>query len=384
MSEYQYYEFQAIDRPLDEKDIKALRAMSTRARITSSSFTNSYDWGDFNGDPRTLMERWFDLHFYWANWGTRRFMIRLPKRLVDRRFISDVLASVDCATIRLSGENLILDMVRQEMEFDHREDGGGPGSLAMLAPLRAAVLEGDLRLFYLLWLTAVEEDAVGPETPEPMRGLGPLTPALEAFAEFFDIDSDLVTVAAERAPAALPVDAVEKIIVSTLSDREKTVLLTRLAGGDPHVAAELRADIRSRLKAEIGAATPEPRTAGDLRARVDEIRLARAQARAKKEEADRKRQAAKAEKERRERLDTLARRPPGKVWLQIEAEIERRNPGGYDRAAALLFDLHTLAEEGGTKPDFMGRLQSIRQRHARKERFLERLVGVYPPTADKR
>ena len=43
MSEYQYYEFQAIDRPLGGADQEALRALSTRARITATSFTNSYE-----------------------------------------------------------------------------------------------------------------------------------------------------------------------------------------------------------------------------------------------------------------------------------------------------------------------------------------------------
>ena len=51
MSEYQYYEFQAIDRPLSDADRAALRDLSTRARITATSFTNSYEWGDFKGDP---------------------------------------------------------------------------------------------------------------------------------------------------------------------------------------------------------------------------------------------------------------------------------------------------------------------------------------------
>lgn len=46
MSEYQYYEFQAVDRLLDEKARKQLRAISSRAHITASSFVNSYDWGD--------------------------------------------------------------------------------------------------------------------------------------------------------------------------------------------------------------------------------------------------------------------------------------------------------------------------------------------------
>jgi hypothetical protein len=52
MSEYQYYEFQAIDRPLSEADRQALRDLSKRSRITATSFTNSYEWGSFKGDPR--------------------------------------------------------------------------------------------------------------------------------------------------------------------------------------------------------------------------------------------------------------------------------------------------------------------------------------------
>ena len=78
MSEYQYYEFQTIDGLLSESDRQALRGLSTRARITATSFANAYEWGDFKGDPAKLMERWFELHLYLANWGSRRLMIRLP------------------------------------------------------------------------------------------------------------------------------------------------------------------------------------------------------------------------------------------------------------------------------------------------------------------
>ncbi len=48
MSEYQYYEFQTIDRPLTAKEIAELRSYSTRARITPTSFVNDYSWGSFN------------------------------------------------------------------------------------------------------------------------------------------------------------------------------------------------------------------------------------------------------------------------------------------------------------------------------------------------
>ncbi len=37
MSEYQYYEFAAIDRPLTREQMSRLRALSTRATITPNS-----------------------------------------------------------------------------------------------------------------------------------------------------------------------------------------------------------------------------------------------------------------------------------------------------------------------------------------------------------
>ena len=45
MSEYQYYDFRAIDRALTKAEMAELRSVSTRAVITSTSFTNHYEWG---------------------------------------------------------------------------------------------------------------------------------------------------------------------------------------------------------------------------------------------------------------------------------------------------------------------------------------------------
>ena len=78
MSEYQYYGFQAIDRPLSEDDMRWLRGRSTRAQITTTSVVNVYHWGNFRGDPIKLMERSFAAFFCLTNWGDRRFMHRLP------------------------------------------------------------------------------------------------------------------------------------------------------------------------------------------------------------------------------------------------------------------------------------------------------------------
>ena len=41
MSEYQYYEFLALDRPTDD-EFEHVRALSTRAEITCTRFVNEY------------------------------------------------------------------------------------------------------------------------------------------------------------------------------------------------------------------------------------------------------------------------------------------------------------------------------------------------------
>jgi hypothetical protein len=377
MSEYQYYEFQAIDRPLGEADLRLLRDLSTRARITTTSFTNSYDWGDFKGDPIELMRRWFDLHLYLANWGTRRLMIRFPSRLIDRNRLDEFFGGVDCAGLTVSDENLILDVVREEEAGYWEGDwGDGSGRLAALAPLRADVLAGDLRLFYLIWLTAVEADALEPGEKEPLPGIGPLTEALGAFADFFGIDPDLVAAAAERSAGVMAAaspgsDAIQQI-VAALPEHEKTALLARLVEGDPHVAHALRALVRDRLTSESATPPLAARSVGELRSRADAIRRERERAEADRVAVEQARKAQEEERARRARLDAIMRRGDG-VWREIETEIERRNAPGYERAIGLLLDLRVIAEERGTTEDFTRRLRAIRERHVKKERFIERL-----------
>ncbi|RWP63454.1 hypothetical protein [Mesorhizobium sp.] len=378
MSEYQYYEFQAVDRPLSQADRQALRDLSTRARITATSFTNSYEWGDFKGDPVQLMERWFDLHLYLANWGTHRLMIRLPNRLVDRRRLDGFLQAVECVDVTTSGENLIVDIQCDELEPEHYWDDEADW-LAALAPLRADVLGGDLKLFYLLWLMAVETGSVEPDEAEPLPGIGPMTGALDAFARFFRLDADLVAAAAERPAGTTAQDPLSSDVIrrslADLPDREKTTLLARVIEGDPHVGNELRALVRDRQETSAARPAVAPRSAGELRARADAIREAREREQSERREAERNRLETEEERARRARLDAIMRRGET-VWREVETEIERRNAPGYDTAAGLLLDLKAIAEERGTVGEFAHRLQAIRERHIRKGRFIERLKPI--------
>ena len=67
MSEYQYYYFEAIDKPLTEKQQTELRKISTRAEINSRRFENEYNWGNLKGDPEKILKKYFDVHLYYAN-----------------------------------------------------------------------------------------------------------------------------------------------------------------------------------------------------------------------------------------------------------------------------------------------------------------------------
>jgi hypothetical protein len=71
MSECQYFEFQALDRPLTREQMEELRRYSTRARITPTGFVNEYHYGDFMGSPERWMATFFDAFVRLANWGTR-------------------------------------------------------------------------------------------------------------------------------------------------------------------------------------------------------------------------------------------------------------------------------------------------------------------------
>ena len=381
MSEYQYYEFQTIDRPLSEADRSALRSLSTRARITATSFTNHYEWGDFKGDPQQLMKRCFDLHLYLANWGTRRLMIRLPKRLVDHSRLDAFQIADELLNITVSGENLIVDIGvdiydDEPSGYDEWEDwDDGAGWLGALAPLRADVLSGDLRLFYLLWLKALERGELADDETEPLPGIGPITGALEAFADFFRIDSDLLRSAVEMSrgeeSGEFSANAAREAI-ATISETEKTALLQRLADGDPHVAAELRSRVRKAVAPAAGKTATDHRTVADIQSRAAEIRAAREAIAAERREAERQRQAREAEAARRVRLDAIRRRGTA-VWNEVEEAIAKRNSGGYEHAISLLLDLQMLAGEDGEAGPFTDRLRSLRERHARKPRFIERL-----------
>ncbi|WP_018683332.1 hypothetical protein [Actinokineospora enzanensis] len=211
MSEYQYYEFVAIDRPLDDDERAEIEALSSRATITSTRFVNEYDFGDFKGDPNELMESYYDVHLYLANWGMHRVMFRLPCDLLDPDTVAEYCVG-EQVSAWVVDEFVVLDFANEDE--DSEIDREPESLLSAIVGVRGELAAGDLRPLYLAWLAAYgtwerDEDAFDDEAdgdlePPVPPGLGSLTPAQQALADFLRLDAVLLATAAETGLPAAP------------------------------------------------------------------------------------------------------------------------------------------------------------------------------------
>jgi hypothetical protein len=372
MSEYQYYEFQAIDRPLTEDEMRELRSCSSRAKITATRFVNHYEWGSFKGDQAAWMEKYFDLFLYLANWGTHELVIRLPRKLLELK-VARQYCRGRAASARVKGDFILLELASEEEGGDWEE---GSGWLASLTPIRSDLVAGDHRALYLAWLLCVQSRDLaedGKEPPVP-AGLGELTAPLRALADFLRIDEDLLAVAAARSPKAADKarDRTVERWIAALPDAAKTEWLVRLAEGtDPH----LRAQLMRQFHDSQGTTEPrseEPRTVGELLDAAEEIAKERHRKETARMAAEREQRARQEAEARKRYLEDLARREP-RVWRQIDELIATKQPARYDEAVKLLLDLRELGRNQGREHEFKKCLLRLFDEHAKKPSLLERL-----------
>ena len=376
MSEYQYYEFQAIDRPLTENQMRELRAISSRAEITPTRFTNFYTFGSFKGNPSKMVEKYFDAYLYLANWGTRRFTLRFPYQALDLER-ARLYCAGDSASARAIGEFVILDFCSQDEEGDW--EGEGQGWLSSLIPLRGDLAGGDYRALYLAWLLCaqsleLEDDAAEPPCPP---GLGMLSAPLKAFADFLRIDNDLIEVAAAASPPLVDLSLGKDFQrwVSALPDSEKAALLVRLVNeGESQVRAQLLRRFRVAVEGDNPSGVSEQRrTAADLLALARRHGEERRRREAERQARERARRECEAAAAREKYLAGLAQREP-EVWAKVDALIAAKRPGEYDQAVQLLKDLWDLGLRSGRSAEIQTHIRQLRDQHVNKPSFLRRLA----------
>lgn len=376
MSEYQYYEFVAIDRPLTGNEMAELRSRSSRATITATSFVNEYQWGDLKGDPANWMQRYFDAFVYTANWCCCRLALRLPHELFNKSELKQF--ATDCAlTVDDVGTHWIIDWSLDESK-NHDRFGmeTGRGWMGRLMPLRDELLRGDLRPLYLGWLAGVSTGEVGDDAlePEVPPGMSQLSAAQQALVEFLEIDPDLVAAAAAGSPAAAESDDDDSIEVwlAGLSKNEMGAILNLLLQG---ASQQAERQVKSAFLAWKKEST-QSIASSVMQRKVTELSTIAKEAaklRLEREAKEHARQEAARRKKREAYLLTLAA-DFDRCWDAIEQHVERGTASGYDEAKRAIVDLADAYALASDRNAFDKALRRFMVRHTKRGALVRRLV----------
>ncbi len=372
MSEYQYYEFQTIDRPLSAEEQAAISKLSSRAQFTPTQAIFVYNYGDFRGDPKQVLTQYFDSMLYVANWGTWRLIFRLPKAIVDPVWFQPFLIP-GAISIATTPEYLILDI---EIHEEGGPNGGiwGEGWLSQLIPLRDDLLRGDLRLLYIAWLRVATacsdiEIDVNPVEPSIPANLVQLSAPLQAFIELVELDPGWVEAGAQASPHhESAAEAPLENYLSELSEAERHEYLVKLVQREPY--ADLHLLHRLRVLAGENQSTPELIPGHRRLSELEEI------AETLQTEREQREQNA-ARQKRRHELEALAPKEV-QTWERVMELIALKQTKSYEEAVALLIDLRDLAEHQEQLPEYIRRLQKLKSDFSTRPALLARLRQVIP------
>jgi len=364
MSEYQYYEFQAIDRPLTRDEQAALRACSSRARISATHFVNEYHWGDLKGNPMEWMQKYFDAHLYLSSFGSRSLVFRFPLAWIDPEWIRpyEVEGALES---RETPSHLILSFALDEESGEYDDEEDGPGILSSLLAIRTALANGDTRALYLGWLSAVQHGLVDGDTEEPPvpPGLGAEDSALECLADFLHVTEDLLKAAAKLSSAPTPKPAASEVAgwLASLSPTEKDRWLSRiLLEEDSSAILEIR---------RLFLASSRPSEKEHRRTRsVDQLLAEAGDIERQRLDQERK-DAAEA---RQTHLRSLIGQESG-LWQSVIKLSESSSERYQDNSVRILTDLRDLASLLGTTGEFQEKLEGLIELRRRKSAYMKRL-----------
>jgi len=376
MSEYQYYEFLAIDRPLSAREMDHLRAVSTRARITPVSFVNEYNWGNLKADPIDFMRRFFDAHVYLANWGEALFMVRLPLEAIDEQTITALCTSSHVTAEKLRNHWLLTwSLLGETEEYDPFDFIEETGWMARLAPVREELLRGDLRSLYIGWLRAVTTGEVGGDNLEPLalKGLGELTMAQEALAELLAVDQDLLAGAGIGNPPLQQAEVNGTVVDAWLDQLPqpeiKKYLRLLLSGKGVEAERELKRHYAAWQAERMPEAQGTCRTVATLRQLAEEAKGCRL----RKEAQFRNQAEAERKKLRENMLANLAKDFP-RAWKAAHAEAGKGYASAYDTASRQLVDLRDAYNQQAMSASFQTEFQLFMDKHRHRKALMTRLI----------
>ena len=151
MSEYQYYEFCRINQPISLAAREEMASLSSRARITTHGASFVYNYGNFRGDYKQLLLKYFDIFFYISNFGITKLVFKYKIDQVDlnelqKYYLKHVISCVQ------HDQHVLLEI------YIHNEKGRGwtegEGLLPDLLPLYDEIKSKNYQFLHLV--TAIE------------------------------------------------------------------------------------------------------------------------------------------------------------------------------------------------------------------------------------
>lgn len=366
MSEFQYYEFKAIDRPLSRAERDEVSSWSSRTVASSTGAIFTYSYRDFPKDERTVVAQYFDAMFYTANWGSTRLIFKFPAGLVNIRALGQY--SVEGLEVIKQPDTILVDIsITNEHGYDRWIEE--EGQLDSLIGLRNDIIAGDYRCLYLIWLKVSTEEAmsewgdVDPESEEPPvpAGLQSLNEALDNFVDAFGIDPDTTAAAAAGSdpPSEDPTNYAAQI--ESLSDNEKNDFLRRLLQNEPLLSVKLEQRLARTVDRASDRRYQKRRTVGELAESIAKVY----QVREEKKKREQK-------KERLAKLKHLEEQE-SYLWKRVGTWISEKNTKSYDEAVRILQDLKGLAISKGQYPAFRERVEAIRANNSRLSAFKNKM-----------
>lgn len=366
MSEYQYYGWQAIDRPLNERELEEVSQLSSHMdEVNSTRASVTYQWGDFKHKPEQILLKYFDVFVYDSNFGYRRVIFRIPKKLLDPNTIAPYIDDENIS-LETHGTYHILELACNDEDND-LEYIDSDRMLDRLSTLREQIMQGDYRALYLAWLRSVvnEEDADEIEEPPVPTGLGKLDSGLRALNEFFGLDAHLVSAAADStAQVESTPEADLNAAIPNLSREEIEAHLADIVRGEAGAVTSLKKHLAQIQKKSAQKNSAPARTLGEIFQLRDQIKR-REKLKAQKE----------AQRKRIQKLEKLSGRQE-EAWAQVASLCQEKRAKTYDEAVQLLSDLRELGEYKNQKIEFQQRFANILEAYGKSVAFKERLHRV--------
>nr|WP_219609097.1 hypothetical protein [Pectobacterium brasiliense] len=323
-----------MDGYLDAKVRQKLRAISSRADISATSFQVYYTYSDLKAEPSELMLKYFDIGFYYADWGSIDAYIKLPAGTIPS-------AMLEFATLELSihqTDEWQLLVFSIEEYYEYFDDESADDFFQHLAALRSELMQGDWRLFYFIWLKTFGFNDELEGIPLIQFDFTSLSEGLLAFTALYDIPLASIkalamVLSAQPSHQALAMTRKE----SVNKDETYQYWLT------PDVITPYIQEVRSQLQQE----------------QAEELAKKLAIERAEKEKV---------------LADIYSQREH--CWLQAQEQANRICASGYDAASRYLHQLFEAYQFKGDVAAFEHRFKRFTVANNNRKALLNRLSDL--------